>query len=101
VFGAGRGGGYIDFKERRQAAERMAKKYRVIHQRKNMIEAVFSGRGYRDWYVAQASGVLGLGWRTLKICPTIEEAEEACRDHAGGDLLPGGARIVSEFVRPD
>jgi len=79
----------------------MAKKYRVIHQRKNMIEAVFSGRGYRDWYVAQASGVLGLGWRTLKICPTIEEAEEACRDHAGGDLLPGGARIVSEFVRPD
>ena len=69
----------------------MAKKYRVIHQRKNMIEAVFSGRGYRDWYVAQASGVLGLGWRTLKICPTIEEAEEACRDHAGGDLLPGGA----------
>ena len=79
----------------------MAKKYRVIHQRKNMFEAVFSGRGYRDWYVAQASGVLGLGWRTIKICPTAEEAEEACRDHAGGTLLPGGAKIVSEFVRPD
>jgi hypothetical protein len=79
----------------------MAKKYRVIHQRKNMFEALVSGRGYRDWYVAQASGAFGLGWRTLKICPTVEEAEQACRDHAGGDLLPGGARIVSEFVRPD
>ncbi|MBW8745358.1 MAG: hypothetical protein JF628_13665 [Sphingomonas sp.] len=101
MFGTGRGGGYIDVKERGQAAERMAKKYRVIHQRKNIFEAMVSGRGYRDWYVAQASGVLGLGWRTLKICPTIEEAEEACRDHAGGDLLPGGARIVSKFVRPD
>ena len=77
----------------------MAKKYRVIHQRKNMMEAVFSGRGYRDWYVAQASTFFG--WRTLKICPTVEEAEAACRDHAGGDLLPGGAKIVSEFVRPD
>ena len=79
----------------------MAKKYRVILQRKNMVEAVFSGRGYRDWYVAQASGLFGLGWRTLKICPTAEEAEEACRDHAGGILLPGGAKVVSEFVRPD
>ena len=77
----------------------MAKKYRVIHQRKNMIDALFSGRGYRDWYIAQASFLFG--WRTIKICPTTEEAEQACSDHAGGDLLPGGARIVSEFVRPD
>jgi hypothetical protein len=66
-----------------------------------VIEAVFSGRGYRDWYVAQASGVFGIGWRTLTICPTVEEDEQACREHAGGDLLPGGAKIVSEFVRPD
>lgn len=77
----------------------MAKKYRVIHQRKNLFEAMVSGRGYRDWYVAQVGRFFG--WRMLKICPTIEEAEQACRDHAGGDLLPGGARIVSEFVRPD
>jgi hypothetical protein len=77
----------------------MAKKYRVIHQRKNMIDALFSGRGYRDWYVAQAGFLFG--WRTIKICPTPEEAEQACSDHAGGTLLPGGAKIVSEFVRPD
>jgi hypothetical protein len=77
----------------------MAKKYRVIHQRKNLFEAFASGRGYRDWYVAQASQLIG--WRTIKICPTPEEAEAACQDHAGGTLLPDGARIVSEFVRPD
>ena len=77
----------------------MAKKYRVILQRKNMFEALMSGRGYRDWYVAQASR--WIGWRTIKICPTAEEAEEACRDHAGGTLLQDGAKIVSEFVRPD
>ncbi|WP_116090219.1 hypothetical protein [Sphingomonas crusticola] len=77
----------------------MAKKYRVILQRKNMIEAVMSGRGYRDWYVAQASSLFG--WRTLKICPTAEEAEQACSDHAGGTLLADGGRIVSEFVRPE
>ena len=77
----------------------MAKKYRVIHQRKNVIDAVFSGRGYRDWYVAQASWLFG--WRTLKICPSITEAEDACRDHAGGTLLVGGAKVVAEFERPD
>lgn len=77
----------------------MAKKYRVILQRKNVLEAMFSGRGYRDWYVAQAGGLFG--WRTLKICPTIEEAEQACRDHAGGMLLRDGAKVVSEFVRPE
>ncbi len=77
----------------------MARKYRVIHQRKNMFEALVSGRGYRDWYLAQARH--WYGWRTLKICPTIEEAEEACRDHAGGNLLVGGAKIVAEFERPD
>ena len=77
----------------------MAKRYRVIHQRKNIWEAMVSGRGYRDWYLAQASFLFG--WRTIKICPTVEEAEAACRDHAGGTLLKGGARIVSEFERPD
>jgi hypothetical protein len=77
----------------------MAKKYRVILQRKNMFEALMSGRGYRDWYVAQASFLFG--WRTLKICPSAQEAEQACSDHAGGTLIAGGAKIVSEFVRPD
>ncbi len=77
----------------------MATKYRVIHQRKNPIEAVFSGRGYRDWYVAQVRG--WFGWRELKICPTAEEAEAACRDHAGGTLLRGGAKVIAEFERPD
>jgi hypothetical protein len=77
----------------------MAKKYRVIHQRKGAIEAMFSGRTYRDWYVAQARG--WFGWKEIKVCPTPEEAEEACRDHAGGVLLPDGGRIVSEFVRPE
>ena len=76
----------------------MANKYRVIHQRKNLWEAMVSGRGYRDWYVAQAG--MFFFWRTIKICPSVEEAEAACRDHAGGTLLPGGARIVSEFERP-
>lgn len=77
----------------------MAKKYRVILQRKTMFDALVSGRGYRDWYVAQASN--WFGWQTLKICPTAEEAEQACTDHAGGTLIAGGAKIVSEFVRPD
>ena len=77
----------------------MAQKYRVIHQRKNLFEAMVSGRGYRDWYLAQAQHFLF--WRTLKICPSIEEAEQACRDHAGGSLLVGGARVVAEFERPD
>ena len=77
----------------------MAKRYRVIHQRKSAIEAVFSGRGYRNWYVAQHSS--WFGWREVKICPSQEEAEQACRDHAGGTLLPGGHKVVAEFERPD
>lgn len=77
----------------------MAKRYRVVHKRKSLWEAMASGRGYRDWYIAQASS--WFGWRMIKICPTIAEAEEACRDHAGGTLLVGGAKVVAEFERPD
>jgi hypothetical protein len=77
----------------------MATKYRVIHQRKGVVEAMFSGRGYRDWYVAQIRR--WYGWKEVAICPSPEEAEAACRDHAGGTLLPDGARIVAEYVRPD
>jgi hypothetical protein len=77
----------------------MAVRYRVIHQRKNAFEAVFSGRIYRDWYVAQRRS--WYGWKEIKVCPSPEEAEQACRDHAGGTLLPDGARIVAEYVGPD
>ncbi len=77
----------------------MAKRYRVVHQRKTLWEAMVSGRPYRDWYLAQAGS--WLGWRTIRICGSVEEAEAACRDHAGGMLLRGGGRVVSEFERPD
>ncbi|WP_420142335.1 hypothetical protein [Sphingomonas sp.] len=77
----------------------MATRYRVIHQRKGAIEAMFAGRAYRDWYIAQTRR--WFGWREIKVCPTPEEAEEACRLHAGGTLLPDGGRIVAEFVGPD
>ncbi|MDO6415075.1 hypothetical protein Q4F19_11850 [Sphingomonas sp. BIUV-7] len=77
----------------------MARKYRVIHQRKTIWEAMISGRGSRDWYLAQAG--TWIGWRTIATCLSIDEAEVACRDHAGGTLLRGGARVVSEFERPD
>ena len=76
----------------------MARRYRVIHQRKSWWEAMASGRGYRDWYLAQSGHLWG--WRTLKVCGSVAEAEEACRDHAGGVLLPGGGKVVSEFERP-
>jgi hypothetical protein len=77
----------------------VAKKYRVVHQRKSIWEALVSGRGSRDWYLAQAG--YWYGWRTLSTCLSVEEAEAACRDHAGGTLLRGGHRVISEFERPD
>lgn len=77
----------------------MARRYRVILQRKSVWQAMASGRGYRDWYLAQVRGLLA--WRTLDIFPNAAAAEEACRDHAGGTLLPGGGRVVAEFERPD
>lgn len=76
-----------------------ARRYRVIHQRKSMWQAMAAGRPYRDWYLAQARGFWG--WRTLGVFASVEAAEEACRDHAGGTLLPGGGRVVAEFERPD
>ena len=77
----------------------MATKYRVIHQRKSPWAALTSGRGYRDWYLAQVRGLWR--WRTIDIFASIVEAEGACLDHAGGTLLRGGERIVAEFERPD
>lgn len=77
----------------------MARHYRVIHQRKSPWEALISGRGYRDWYQAQVKGFWG--WNTINTFGSVAEAEEACREHAGGTLLPGGGRVVAEFERPD
>lgn len=74
-------------------------RYRVIHKRKSLVEALLKGRVFTDWYLAQYRG--WLGWRTLGVFQTAAEAEQACADHAGGDLLDDGARIVSEFTRRD
>lgn len=77
----------------------MAKRYRVIHQRRSIWDALMSGRGYRDCYLAQAQ--MWWGWRTLATFPTQMEAESACSAHAGGTLLKGGDRVVAEFERPE
>lgn len=73
--------------------------YRVIHQRKSYFEAMFSGRGYTDWYIAQHRR--WLAWRRLGVFPTVEEAENACAEHAEGKLLYDGTRIISEFSERD
>lgn len=72
-------------------------RYRVIHKRKSIWEALLHGRTWTDWYLAQHKR--WLGWKTLGTFQTQEEAEQACADHAGGDLLDDGGRIVSEFTR--
>jgi hypothetical protein len=77
----------------------MARQYRVVHQRKSTWEALVSGRGYRDWYLAQVKRLWR--WSTLGTFPTVAEAEAACQEHAGGVLLSGGGRVVAEFERPD
>jgi hypothetical protein len=77
----------------------VAKKYRVVHERRSAWEALLTGRGYRDCYLAQAGGLWG--WRTIKTCASAGEAEEACREHAGGTLLPNGGRVIAEFERPE
>ncbi len=70
-------------------------RYRVIHQRKSVLEAIFSGRTWTDWYIAQHRR--WYGWEKLGTFQTVQEAEDACEAHAGGRLLRGGSRIVSEF----
>ncbi|RJF86011.1 hypothetical protein [Sphingomonas cavernae] len=77
----------------------MKVRYRVIHQRKSAIAALLSGRGYTDWYIAQRKRLFG--WAPLGTYPSLEEAEAACDQHAGGKLLPGGGHVVAEFVRLD
>jgi hypothetical protein len=77
----------------------MKVRYRVVHKRKSPIEALFKGRTYTDWYIAERRR--WFGWRKLGIFPTAEAAEQACTDHAGGELLDDGGRIISEFTRRD
>jgi len=77
----------------------MARRYRVIHQKKSMLEALFSGRTYTDWYVAQCQRMIF--WTKIGIYPTREAAEAACEHHAGGTLIGENSRIVSEFERKD
>jgi len=77
----------------------VARRYRVVHQRRSAWEALISGRGYRDWYQAQVKH--WFGWRTINTFASTDEAEQACREHAGGVLLEGGGRVVAEFERPD
>lgn len=73
----------------------MKTRYRVLHQRKSIIEALLTGRGYTDWYIAEHRR--WFGWKKIGIFASVEEAEEACEHHAGGRLLRGGRRVVSEF----
>ncbi|UAK26173.1 hypothetical protein [Sphingomonas nostoxanthinifaciens] len=77
----------------------MARRYRVIHERLSLLKAIAQGRPTRDCYVAQSGH--WWGWRTIERFNTVDDAEQACRDHAGGTLLPGGGRVVAEFERPD
>lgn len=74
-------------------------RYRVIHQRKSIWEALFQGRTWTDWYLAQHKR--WYGWKTLGTFRSQKEAEAACTDHAGGELLNNGARVVAEFTRKD
>lgn len=77
----------------------MARRYRVVHERLSLWKAIVEGRPTRDAYVAQSGH--WWGWRAIDRFATAAEAEQACRDHAGGTLLPGGGRVVAEFERPD
>lgn len=77
----------------------MARRYRVIFQKKTLFQALASGRVYTDWYVAQRQR--WVFWTRIGIYPTREAAEAACEHHAGGTLIGENARIVSEFERKD
>lgn len=74
-------------------------RYRVVHERKHIVEALFSGRTWTDWYLAQHKR--WWGWKTLGSFQTPEEAETCLAEHADGKLTPTGGRIVSEFTEKD
>lgn len=78
--------------------------YRVIHKRTSLPEAMMravwhGGAMSTDLYLAQHKR--WYGWKTLGTYPSATEAERCCADHAGGDLLDDGGRVVSEFSRRD
>jgi hypothetical protein len=73
----------------------MTARYRVIHLRKTLIQALFKGRIWTDWYIAQHKR--WWGWKELGSYRTHAEAEQACELHARGELGPGGGRIISEY----
>ena len=72
-------------------------RYRVLHQRKHLIEALMNGRTWTDWYLAQHRR--WYGWKTIGTYPSPAEAEMCCEEHADGKLTPSGGRIVSEFTQ--
>lgn len=74
-------------------------RYRVVHQRKHILEALMSGRTWTDWYLAQHKR--WWGWKTLGTFESVAEAESCCAEHADGKLTPTGGRIVSEFTEKD
>jgi hypothetical protein len=74
-------------------------RYRVIHKRKSIWEALLHGRTWTDWYLAQHKR--WWGWKTLGTYQSVEEAEACCAEHADGKLTPTGGRIVSEFTEKD
>jgi len=73
----------------------VAGRYRVIHQKKSIFQALAKGRTWTDWYIVQHKR--WWGWKTIGTWPTHAEAERACELHARGDLIDGGARIVAEY----
>ena len=77
----------------------MKVRYRVIHQRKSIWESLLHGRTWTDWYMAQHKR--WYGWKTLGTYQSVAEAEQCCKEHAEGELLNCGSRIVSEFTRKD
>jgi hypothetical protein len=77
----------------------MARRYRVLFEKKTLLQALMTGRTYTEWYVAQCRRMIF--WRRIGIYPTREAAEAACEHHAGGTLIGENARIVSEFERKD
>lgn len=79
-------------------------RYRVIHKRKSLPEAMIraiwqGGQVSTDWYIAQHKR--WYGWKSLGAYPSAAEAERCCAQHAEGELLDDGGRIVSEFSRRD
>ena len=74
-------------------------RYRVVHQRKSLWQALASGRTWTDWYLAQHKR--WYGWKTLGTFQTVEEAESCLAEHADGKLTETGGRIISEFTEKE